>query len=224
MVEVAQTTADEVRDRWMSELTAEPGQTRERGAAGEHLIRQFLTKTTITILHPDPRRTWIWSDLHLGDRAIIEAWDRPFRSVTHMNRALLAEWRRRVRPGETIICLGDVARADSWRDDSRLRLDVAGCPGARVLILGNHDIFVRTELVAAGFDRQHAAAVCDTDPILVLTHSPLRRVPPNTVNIHGHLHGGASPTKRHRNLSIERTGYQPVPLGEVLKDAALAFT
>ena len=213
-------TAEEVRDRWMSELTAEPGVACGPGAAGEHLVRQLLTKTTITILHPDPRRTWIWSDLHLGDRSISEAWDRPFRSVRHMNRALLAEWRRRVRPGEAIICLGDVAHADAWRDDSRLRLDVAGCPGARELILGNHDLFARTELTAAGFDRQHAGAVCDTDPVLVLTHSPLRRVPPNTVNVHGHLHGAAGPTRRHRNLSVERTGYGPVRLEEVLNDAA----
>ena len=122
-------TAEEVRDRWMSELTAGSGAACGRGAAGEHLVRQLLTKTTITILHADPRRTWIWSDLHLGDRSISEAWDRPFRDVTHMIRALPAEWRRRVRPGAAIICLGDVAHADAWRDDSRLRLDVAGCPG-----------------------------------------------------------------------------------------------
>lgn len=82
----------------MSELTAEPAAARGQGAADKHPERQILTKTTITILHPHPRRTWIWSDLHLGDRAVIEAWDPPFRSVRHMNRALLAEWRRRVRP------------------------------------------------------------------------------------------------------------------------------
>ena len=126
-----------------------------------------------------------------------------------MNRALLAEWRRRVRPGDPIICLGDVAHFDAWHDDSRLRLDVAGCPGERLLILGNHDVYSRAELAAAGFDQQYAAAVCDTDPLLLLTHVPLRRVPPNTVNIHGHLHGGGSPTRQHRNLTVERTGYQP---------------
>ena len=113
-----------------------------------------------------------------------------------MNRALLAEWRRRVRPGDPIICLGDVAHFDAWHDDSRLRLDVAGCPGERPLILGNHHVYSRAELAAAGFDQQYAAAVCDTDPLLLLTHVPLRRVPPNTVNIHGHLHGGRGPTGR----------------------------
>ena len=88
-----------------------------------------------------------------------------------------------------------------------------------MLILGNHDVDQRGELAAAGFDQQHAAAVCDTDPVLVLTHLPLRRVPPTAVNVHGHLHGQASPTRRHRNLSVERTGYAPVRLDEVLADA-----
>ena len=137
---------------------------------------------------------------------------------------LLAEWRRCVRPGETIICLGDVAHFDAWHDDSRLRLDVAGCPGERLLILGNHDIYLRTGLAAAGFERQRAAAICDTDPVLALTHAPLQRVPPNTVNIHGHLHGRPGPTERHRNLSIERTGYRPVRLDEVLADLAPSLT
>ena len=55
-----------------------------------------------------------------------------------MNRHLLAEWRRLVGPDDTIICLGDVAHPDAWRDP-RLMLDLRGCPGHRVLVLGNHD-------------------------------------------------------------------------------------
>ena len=146
---------------------------------------------------------------------MLEAWNRPFRNLTHMNRALLAEWRGRVRPSDTIICLGDVAHPDAWREHSRLRLDLAGCPGERLLILGNHDIHRREELAPAGFDKQYAAAVCDTRPVLILTHSPLWRVPPGTVNVHGYIHAAPAPTRHHRNLSVERTGYQPVRLSEL---------
>ena len=73
-------------------------------------------------------RTWIWSDLHLGDRGPLEAFDRPFADVPAMNRHLLARWRQRVQPGDTIICLGDVAHPDAWRD-RRLVLRSAGVPG-----------------------------------------------------------------------------------------------
>ena len=53
-----------------------------------------------------------------------------------MNRHLLWNWRRRVGAGDTIICLGDVAHPDAWRDD-RLVLDLAECPGEPLLALGN---------------------------------------------------------------------------------------
>ena len=44
--------------------------------------------------------------------------DRPFRSVEEMNRHLLRNWRRRGGADDTIICLGDVAHPDAWRDES----------------------------------------------------------------------------------------------------------
>ncbi len=136
-------TAAEARDQWVTGLTPPPTGNGAQGAAGEHLVLHLMRTISIPILRPAPARTWVWSDLPLGDRAMLEAWDRPFRNVRHMNGALLAEWRRRVRPGDTIICLGDVAHVDAWHDDSRLRLDVAGWPGERLLILGNHDVYAR---------------------------------------------------------------------------------
>ena len=216
MLEIA---ADEVRDLWEAELAAAPAAAGGGGSPGEPLLRELLRTTSIPLLRPDPGRTWLWSDPHLGDRAMLGAWNRPFRDVEHMNRNLLAHWRRRVRPGDTLICLGDVAHPDALQDP-RFELDLRACPGERLLILGNHDVGLRAELAGAGFDVQHAAAVCDTRPVLVLTHLPLRRVPPTAVNAHGHLHDQAAPTPRHRNLSVERTGYAPVRLDEVLADAS----
>ena len=52
--------------------------------------------------------------------------------------------------------------------------------------------------------------------MLILTHSPLQRVPADTVNLHGHIHAAPAPTRHHRNLSVERTGYQPIRLSELL--------
>ena len=133
--------AAKVRDHWVAELTPPPVAGAD-GAASEPLLQALMRElgtAAIPILRPDPEHTWIWSDLHLGDRAMVDAWSRPFRNLTYMNRELLAEWRRRVRPGDTIICLGDVAHPDAWREHSRLQLDLAGCPGERMLILGNHD-------------------------------------------------------------------------------------
>lgn len=35
-------------------------------------------------------------------------------------------------------------------------------------------------------------------------------VPRGALNLHGHLHGGREPTRRHLNLAVEQTDYRPV--------------
>ena len=134
-----------------------------------------------------------------------------------MNRHLLREWRRRVRSDDTIICLGDVAHPDAWRD-RRLVLDIRDCPGNRVLMLGNHDLN-RAALREAGSTTQCSLALCATDPPLALSHYPLRQIPVGAVNLHGHLHEGTEPTRRHINLAVEQTDYSPVGLIWVLDKA-----
>ena len=103
-----------------------PKQCRERRSRSSRLIEKA------------PKRTWIWSALHLADRSILLIWNRPFRSIEEMNRHLLARWSERVGAGDTINCVGDVGHPDAWRD-RRLVVDVRDCPGRRLLVLGNHD-------------------------------------------------------------------------------------
>ncbi len=113
-----------------------------------------------------------------------------------------------VNAGDTVICLGDVAHPDAWRDD-RLVLDLAESPGERLLVLGNHDRDVPA-LRRAGFHKTCRTALCASDPPLVLTHIPPLKVPAGAVNVHGHLHRAAGPTDRHVNVAVEHTDYTPV--------------
>lgn len=78
-----------------------------------------------------------------------------------MNDHLVKEWQRWVRPGDTIICLGDVGHPNAWRD-RRLVLDIRNCPRNRFLVPGNHDRD-RDALREAGsiYDAVHAGAVRD---------------------------------------------------------------
>ena len=75
----------------------------------------------------------------------------------------------------------------------------------------------RKQLQAAGFTDQYWAVILDTNPPAAVTHLPLRRRPVPAVNIHGHLHGEDDATGRHANVTVERTGYKPVRLDEVLE-------
>ena len=90
-------------------------------------------------------------------------------------------------------------------------LDLAECPGERLLVLGNHDRDVPA-LRRTGFQKTCRTALCATDPPLVLTHIPLLKVSAGAVNVHGHLHRAAGPTNRHVNVSVEYTDYAPVGL------------
>ena len=95
-------------------------------------------------------------------------------------------------------------------------LEVRNYPGEQVLILGNHDHDTEG-LNDASFETMCVAALCATDPALALSHLPLRRVPPTAINVHGHIHAGEAPSRRHFNVSVERTDYAPVDLTWVLK-------
>ena len=190
-----------IRTYWEHELTLE---------SGRH--------ESVPIIRSPARRTWIWSDLHLSDPGPFEVFKRPFPSVEAMNRHLLGEWRRLVGVDDTIICLGDVGHPDAWRD-RELMERLRGCPGRRVLIVGNHD-HDRRALAEAGFEVQHERALYDAEPVLALTHAPLSAVPVGAVNVHGHLHEGTEWTYRHVNFAVERWTYRPVSVAEIARRAA----
>ena len=71
----------------------------------------------------------------------------------------------------------------------------------------------------AGFKTMCVAALYASDPPLALSHLPLRRVPPTAMNVHGHIDRGKAPSRRHFNVSVERTTYAPVGLTWVLEQA-----
>ena len=48
------------------------------------------------------------ADLHLGHANIIRHCGRPFASVEDMDRCLIDNWNRRVRPEDTVYILGDL--------------------------------------------------------------------------------------------------------------------
>ena len=167
------------------------------------LLVDLPTDADVPVVASAPERTWLWSDLHLSDPSVLLGSGRPFGSVEEMNRHLLRNWRRCVGAGDTVICLGDVAHPGGLAR-RLLVLDLAECPGDRLLVLGNHDRDVPA-LRRAGFHKTCRTALCATDPPLVLTHIPLLKVPAGAVNVHGHLHRAAGPTNRHVNVSVEHT-------------------
>ena len=160
-------------------------------------------------------RTWLWSDLHLEYAGIIRHGDRPHPDVHAMNAMLLRAWRERVGHDETIVCLGDVTLREP---SARILSKLSAMPGRKLLVAGNHDFVPAQEWPKTyGFDATLPTMVCNTGPTLLLTHEPLEAVPPGCVNVHGHIHGpGPEISPAHVNVCVERTGYEPVRLSDLI--------
>ena len=186
----------------------------------EHVDRRatkyMLQLSTIlparTFRETDGRGIWIWSDLHLGHADSVWYFDRPFIDPEHMDQSLHRAWTRTVDPGDTIICLGDVALPELWgRQLRRLR----AAPGRKILVFGNHDVNRLGRLNVEGFEEVHATLFVDGDPPLLMTHMPLRHVPNGCVNVHGHTHNAPLTRTRHVNVSVEQIRYRPVELEKI---------
>ncbi len=166
----------------------------------------------------DPARaesTWIWSDLHLDHEGIIGHGHRPHGSAAAMTRELCAAWRQRVGTDETIVCLGDVTVGHTKATTSAR---LATLPGYKILVPGNHDFLPGQEWPKHyRFDETAPTLVCEAEPTLLLTHEPLDTVPAGCWNVHGHIHGpGPERSERHVNVCVERTGYEPVRLSDLM--------
>jgi calcineurin-like phosphoesterase family protein len=81
-------------------------------------------------------KIYIWSDLHLGHGNIIRYGNRPFSDMAEMNEALLYAWEVTVKPGDTIINLGDITLKFI---KERLTETIHKMPGHKILVMGNHD-------------------------------------------------------------------------------------
>ena len=179
----------------------------------EALIRQARRIGPAAYTEPDAT-TWIWSDLHLGHEHSRNVFGRPFPTAAAADEAMMEAWYEQVGEGETIICLGDVTvdgealahHQEWWRK----------APGAKWLVLGNHDVDPVNQIRPFEIDRTAVTLYAAGDPPLLLTHVPLLQVPHGPVNVHGHVHEQGSPTpNRHVNVSVEQLNYRPVRLREI---------
>jgi calcineurin-like phosphoesterase family protein len=163
-----------------------------------------------------PEDIFFFSDLHLGHHNIITYCDRPFSGVFHQDASLLANANATVRDDQWLLFVGDLAM---WKDRAHIEKWMAGCPGRKALVLGNHDLRGREhpvraeEWMALGFEAVADVAVLPAVrdlPELWITHYPLQRtdIPSGKINVHGHIHVNIIKGP-YINACVEQLGYQP---------------
>lgn len=156
-------------------------------------------------------KTYVYADPHFNHQSILEYGERPFLDVEIMNEELVKRFNEVVRAGDKVYFLGDVGMGDVSKYIYRMN-------GYKILIMGNHDKpRPKGFWLKSGFDE------VTKDPIIlrlniILSHKPMQMSADMPyLNVHGHIHQNDSPSKKHLNVSVEKTEYKPVELDKVVR-------
>lgn len=173
---------------------------------------------------------WIISDTHFNHANIIEYSGRP----TNHNELIQENWRKLVQPEDTVLHLGDVlmGRRELWPSMP------GWLPGkVTVLSTGNHDEPHKRRFMEEQWGWKFAGEFLTLyrDYVVMFSHYPFGATQdpdPNsktntdlvfakmpeghTLSVHGHIHQKPDPSPRHINVSVERMGYRPVNLKQLL--------
>lgn len=158
---------------------------------------------------------WFTSDLHLGHANIIEYCARPFANVDEMNEALVANWNARVKPEDTVYCLGDFALGlPEVGIALRSRMN-----GAIILIRGNHDRWGKARATALNMQViEGEAEVSFGDVIFHLSHYPRNATEkiPGRTHLFGHVHEKFKVQEGMLNVGVDVWNFHPITPQEAL--------
>lgn len=139
---------------------------------------------------------WFTSDTHFNHANVIEYSSRPFENLEAMTEAIVENWNRVVKPGDTVFHLGDFALSWGKRDKEMIDGLLTRLNGQKWLIIGNHDreeVIRNPRWVSA---RHYHEIKIDVGgkhkQKIVLSHYPMRswnNMHYGSWMLHGHSHG-----------------------------------
>jgi calcineurin-like phosphoesterase family protein len=182
------------------------------------------------------------ADLHLDHANIIRYCQRPYRDVAEMNVALLAALRAAEAAGATLYVLGDVSLHLGRFVE---RYGWLAHPERHTVVIGNHDRALKHAAIYAqcfgtviGTEKTYRTNFLEiTDTAqgtlrrLLLSHYPQRDLRGADLNLYGHHHNNVQlyperfvgeewhwllASTRHINVGVERLGYRPQTLSELV--------
>ena len=140
---------------------------------------------------------------------------RPWTDPNEMDEEMVKRWNDRVRPNDKVYHLGDVVI-------NRKSLSILGrLNGDKVLIRGNHDIFILSDYTAHFRDIRGYHVMNG----MILSHIPLHEESLGRfgVNLHGHTHANrvllpnGNIDYRYHCVCVEQTDFAPILFEDVLK-------
>jgi calcineurin-like phosphoesterase family protein len=169
--------------------------------------------------------TWVYSDPHFYHSNICKFTNydgsplRPWDDVNEMTEEMIASYNDVVADGDRVYLLGDIAFTPTL-----FKKAVSRMKGRKCLLLGNHDPKHLKKYIdvlddVRGYIQRQG---------FIMSHIPLHTGSMGRwkLNIHGHLHAnevmyGDGVDPRYYNASVERTGFKPKLLDEILHERNL---
>ena len=169
---------------------------------------------------------WFVSDQHYNHTNLLTFKDqygnllRPFNNVEHMNETMIELHNEVVKPEDKVYFGGDIGR-NVLNILQRLN-------GKKSITLGNHDkLSVHEQKCFQKITSWRFFG--HVEPKFVLSHYPLHPMSfeyrgggGKCFNVHGHIHdkivldAEGNTDKRYLNICVERIGYKPVHMDEIL--------
>jgi calcineurin-like phosphoesterase family protein len=162
------------------------------------------------------------ADQHLGHTNIIKYCNRPFASIQEMDKIILDNTFDVLRPGDTLISLGDL----SFKEDiARKYLNLIKKTNVSFMyISGNHDRQILSFLRRNGVGVHELKTICITEDniinskhglVIVLCHYSLRvwdRSHFNSWQLYGHSHGTLPPIGKQEDVGVDAQSFELVSM------------
>ena len=162
-------------------------------------------------------RHFVYSDPHLQHDNIYNFIDsqgrfvRPeFNNAAEGDAEMILRWNQTLTPQDHIWVLGDIGWGPNVPEI------IKSLNGHKRLVMGNHDTRDPREYREMGF--QKVVGCHRYSRKIWMTHIPMaiEGIDDGVVNIHGHIHEREPYGPKYRNVSVERIGYRPVLIDDVV--------
>lgn len=166
------------------------------------------------------KNIYLISDTHFGQKFAVKFSHRPFQNLIEMDKALMTNWNENVGKDDIVIILGDFFAGSKFFSNFLLK----NLNGEKILVKGNHDFRFRYKklLDTRRIKIYKKMEFSLLDHNFILTHKPMKNMPDEAFNIHGHHHRKLLPSRleqsKYFNVAVDHINYKPISIREVIED------
>lgn len=160
------------------------------------------------------------ADPHFGHANIIKYCNRPFRSISHMDAVIRANYVACVRPDDDFWIVGDFGHGRGTSEEGYLARILDLIPGRKHLVTGNHDDEITLSL--PWHSVHDIVSIKDGDQRVVMCHYPMitwNGARKGAIQLFGHVHENWLGTRNSVNVGVDVWGFMPVRMTDILKRA-----